>query len=376
MKYFLFIFFILISTECFSQTLNKLFLTLIEDEVSFLKKQEKYSFKDSTISLNNEKIYPAKIKIRGQHCLESKRKCFSIKISSPFLFHKHKKSFSSKNFYLISLWQDEGYITSALGHEFFKVTDLFNLNYSYTEVYINNKSYGLYLVLENPKNFLKKKKNSPFILRRRYFDNFEINFSNLSEQKSTEMSEIFEALHKKKIGLDYIKDHLNLENYFKWLAVNYFLKNGDYTDEIFFFLNSEKSRFEIMPWDLDDLFKKPHPQFWNSILFKSRLNDSFFYSMESKLDRNLFKNKKAYAEYLEVFQKILSEISEDLIHEVFDNVRNEIGPYLENSESLQLSSLDDRNGPPYTKEYIQNLLDQREAFLIKRRYELLNKIWP
>ena len=47
---------------------------------------------------------------------------------------------------------------------------------------------------------------------------------------------------------------IDLDNYMKWLAFNFLVRNGDYTDEVFLYIDPEINKFKIIPWDYDDLF--------------------------------------------------------------------------------------------------------------------------
>ena len=46
-----------------------------------------------------------------------------------------------------------------------------------------------------------------------------------------------------------------MKAYFSWLAFNFFIMNGDYSDELYLFAlpNQEEIRFGVLPWDYDDI---------------------------------------------------------------------------------------------------------------------------
>ena len=52
---------------------------------------------------------------------------------------------------------------------------------------------------------------------------------------------------------------INLDNYFHFIAFNYLIMNGDYEDEVFLYIEPKNQRFEVIPWDYDDILKpSPH----------------------------------------------------------------------------------------------------------------------
>ncbi len=55
---------------------------------------------------------------------------------------------------------------------------------------------------------------------------------------------------------DTLSAYMDLEQYFAKLSIDLLIKNGDYTDEIFFYskIKDNKEVFGVFPWDLDDIF--------------------------------------------------------------------------------------------------------------------------
>ena len=52
---------------------------------------------------------------------------------------------------------------------------------------------------------------------------------------------------------------IDLDIYMKWLAFNFFIRNGDYTDEVYFYMDPATGKYRIIPWDYDDIFASgPH----------------------------------------------------------------------------------------------------------------------
>lgn len=173
---------------------------------------------------------------------------------------------------------------------------------------------------------------------------------------------------------NFLNDRMNFDAYLKWLAINTAIMNGDYSDEVFFYaIPGEKIYFELMPWDMDDLFKPPHDGPWNNFFFKRRLKKSLLYSMEDKLDRRIDKDPFLYAKFKQTLKKVLEEeLTAEFYASVINTVHQAIEPYL-TSKNMELSEIDDRD-TKYDSQYILDLLNNRFKQLKQRRQKLLEKL--
>ena len=96
---------------------------------------------------------------------------------------------------------------------------------------------------------------------------------------------------------------VHLDHYFQWLAFNYLIKNGDYTDELFLYLSTEDKRFDIIPWDYDDIFKsQPHDGFEKR---NKVLDHKLLFSAEAYIDIVIDKDPFLYLEFLKSFFQLL-----------------------------------------------------------------------
>ena len=129
------------------------------------------------------------------------------------------------------------------------------------------------------------------------------------------------SLHGKEL-YDHLNTIINLENYFKWIAFNYLIMNGDYTDELFLLINPESKRYEVMAWDYDDLLK-PYPHEGpesRSVMFPERL----IFSLEDSFDRTIAKDDYLYAQYLNTLRKVLTLCDDALLNQTSQKALNEI----------------------------------------------------
>ena len=89
----------------------------------------------------------------------------------------------------------------------------------------------------------------------------------------------------------------------KWLAFNFIVKNGDYTDEVYFCIDPAVDKFKFIPWDYDDIFAiAPHE---GNAIKKDAIGNKLIFSSEDKLDQKIANDAYLYHIYLSVFQKTL-----------------------------------------------------------------------
>jgi hypothetical protein len=345
-----------------------------------------YVFTNPKISVNGKALSEAELNTRGNQCLAAPRRCFSIKSETVTNF-PGTSNLKAKSFNLVSMWQDEGYITAETGYGMYKELGLFHLEREYAEVFVDGKTNGLYLLTEKADKVLQDKFKAAFVGRVKYFSKLEIKEfeADKAKFKEEDYASTFKEIMKADDELpgselyQYLKERMNIDNYLRLMAANSISMNGDYIDEVYFYSSKEDKKsqvyFDVMAWDLDDLFKAPHPGPWNNLLFKKELANSTLYSLESKLDRVINRNPDLYERYKKTLKAMLiNEYTNNFIDKHINRVKTKIAPYLK-PEILAQSVRDDRaDQPAYTKEYILKLLEQRRAELKARRVVLLQKL--
>src|SRR6185436_7151833 len=111
---------------------------------------------------------------------------------------------------------------------------------------------------------------------------------------------LYDAINRYKGEALYeqLANALIVDHYFGWLAFNYLIMNGDYSDELYLYIVPGTTRFDIIPWDYDDIFKaSPHEgtQARNAVPgFKQTL----VFSSEDPLDRTIATDAFVYSKYL------------------------------------------------------------------------------
>ena len=308
---------------------------------------QKFNMKATRLIINGDTLEPVRISIRGQTTLYFRRKSYSFSLKSHASFRHGERTESLKRFYLIGLTMDKYYIRNRLAFEMMEASQLFNLFYSFCELRINNESEGICMVIERPEDWALKKKDSPLVIRRGYDNNIrkiktgkKAEGNNISSYKA-DFRQIYRSLNKYKGEELYktLSDWLDMKVYMKWLAFNFFVRNGDYTDEAFFYLEPATNKFSIIPWDYDDLFSgAPHEG--NIVENRKILGDKLFFSIEDLLDKKIVTDPYLYKKYLLQFEELMNQLSPEVIKRDFENTYAELYPYYSNNEIINKSSFD------------------------------------
>ena len=308
---------------------------------------QKFNIKVTRLIINGDTLEPVRIGIRGQSTLYFRRKSYSFSLKSHASFRHGERRESLKRFDLIGLTMDKYYIRNRLAFEMMEASQLFNLFYSYCELRINNESEGICMIIERPEDWALKKKDSPLVIRRGYDNNIrKIKTGKKAEGNSLstyrgDFRQIYRSLNKYK-GEDLYKalsTWLEMDVYMKWLAFNFFVRNGDYTDEAFFYLDPATNKFSIIPWDYDDIFSAA-PHEGNIVENRKILGDKLIFSIEDLLDKKIVTDPYLYKQYLLHFEELMNQLPPEVIRRDFENTYAELYPYYSKEEIINKSGFD------------------------------------
>lgn len=337
---------------------------------------EKKSIKNPLVKTNGTNISAKEIHTRGNTTLHFRRKSFSISLDDKASLYCGSREEQMKKFYAISLSMDRNYIRNRLAFGMMEEIGLFKLFYAYAELKINDQSEGIYMILERPQDWAMKKKNSPLVIRRGYNQRID----KIKTGKKIEKPEaknyknyyrqIYKSLNKYEgqALYDTLSQWLDLELYMKWLAFNYFVKNGDYTDEVYFCIDPAVDKFKFIPWDYDDIFAiAPHE---GKAIKKNIIGDKFIFSSEDKLDQKIANDPYLYRVYISIFQKTITLLSDEALKNIFESTYAELSPYIQKAEILQMAKYD-----LYKNVSLRSIEDELEnlfELLIQTRNTYLN----
>jgi len=328
---------------------NKIKLQVSEKEYQRLfKNNGKHIYlKTATAAIiNDDSVDIEELHTHGKTTLYMTRKSLTFDLDKKVSFKHGDDEESMKKFYAISLSMDRNYIRNRLSFEMMDHLRLFKLFYAFCEIEINEKTNGIYMIIERPQDWALKSKDSPLIIRRGF--NHEIDKIKTREKEDNESIKRYRSIyrniystiskHKGEKLFQELSQWIDLEMYMKWMAFNYFVRNGDYTDEVYFYIDTGDNRYKIIPWDYDDIFaRQPHEGMSQK---KVLMGDKYIFSSEDELDQKIAGDPYLYEKYLEQFKIVLLELEPALLEKVFSGTYAELYPYFSREDILQISRFD------------------------------------
>jgi len=306
----------------------------------------KLDLKNTALKFNGDAVTLKDLHLHGNTTLNFERKSFSVDAEQKVkICEKGCKPMDA--FYLISLSMDKNYFHNRLCFDLLKDLDLFHLDYAYAEVRINGNSQGIYLMVQRPQDWSKKEAGSPFILRR------GIDHAIVKEKAGKEVDKeavkeyrhqfatIYKVIYQ--LSGDALYEKLNelmdIDQYMRWLALNYIVKNGDYSDELYFYIHPETKRFQIIPWDYDDVFKpEPHE---GMATWRAKMNPaSLIFSSEDVLDVQIAHDPVLYAKYRAHLADVMNALTEKKVESVLNKLYRDLSALYEADGVLETVKMD------------------------------------
>ncbi|MGC3948563.1 MAG: CotH kinase family protein [Chryseolinea sp.] len=310
-------------------------------------KGKKLTLKASKVAVNEDTLKVKHIRVRGNTSSYFRRKSLNIKTDKKARFHTVTDTFSVNKFYAISMNMDHNYVRNKIAYGVLKLTDVRVPSNSYASLSINNATEGLYLIFYPPDEYAMKKCNAPFVIRRGYGEAMDKVYvqKNVNRQQESEYKKKFRSLYApstmNKSGEELYKEIsavLDLNTYFSWLAFNHLFQNADYADEAYFMWNPKKSKFEIIPWDFDDILKG-HPHEGAEARSKVQ-SDKLIFSLEDELDKKIASDSFLYEKYLRTYESFLKALTKERLRNVLTRVFDDVYPYYMQQDIIAQSQYD------------------------------------
>ena len=331
---------------------------------------------------DDDQFHINKFELRGQSALNYRRKSYNVKLYE-FLPVNSIRNVQINNFRLLSMTTDYTYIENYISLTMLKEVGIMPLFFQYIEVKMNDNNEGLYILINNPEYYSLKEILAPFILRRGYngsIDNFEYNaIAPFPVEKYTSrFNNIYEYIidYSGRQLYDSLFMIMNIKNYFRKIAVDYLIRNGDYTDEIYFYsANGDHVYFDIIPWDYDDIFQNSPHEVGNDWGVGNRfgvrsyasnqdiineIGDKFIFSIEDDLDYKIATDSFLYQNYLVEFKYVLDMFTNGKIDSIFEITNKNINIYIKESEIIKQTKYDQKSFN--YNDYINNL-DHKKSLL-------------
>ena len=336
------------------------------------------------IVVNGNSTEVTDMNTRGHTTLHYRRKNFSISLAEKVKFSRGDHSMKMKKIKVNCLSMDQFYYKNRLSFELMDQLDIFKLFYAYGELRINKNSEGIYLIMERPQDYALKQKDSPLVIRRGYDHKIE----KLKTGKKIDKPEaknyknyyslIYKSLNKYqgKDLYDALSQWIDLEMYMSWMAFNIFVRNGDYTDEVYFYISPDEDRFKIIPWDYDDIFSlTPHE---GSAMKQKKIGSKLIFSSEDKLDQKIANDPYLYDLYLRQLRQVINQLKPTVLKTSLENTYAELYPYyvrveiIENTKHNAFKNANLKNLYESMNEIYHMLIKSREYFLQALSNDLSN----
>lgn len=367
---------------------NLIQLTVNHNDLAHYRdKAEKYQFVGAQFQMNNGQLMLLEeMETRGQGSIGYKRRNFGLKLEEKIQLG----GILSKKINLLSMSADPGYISTRLGLMTAAILQIGKAQPTeYAEVFINGQTNGLYAVVEKPKATLDK---SPYVVRRGYKSRFVFDEAEVSKKLTPVQIQQIEAVANSiyadvatKRGPELfasLKQKMDIDAYMRWMAMNSLYMNGDFPDEIFFYVDADLYQqgqifFRVMPWDFDDLFKGMHDVATNITESGKPENlNSILYSYEDRLDRSFAPvNLYMYEQFKSTARIVLNSLSQEVTDSLLMQIRTDLSQYADNQGILLMGAQDSgRKGIPYTVNEIGGLFSKRKKQIEQRRAYLLERL--
>jgi len=344
------------------------------------KKENVRSFKekrrDLTIRFNDEFNLDASYRIRGGGSITKaykdgipERLNYHITLFNPLCL---APGIEMEKLFLVSMISDPYYHETEFCYRILRELGLFPAYTQFISMKINRIALGLYLLVERPKDAIRRtNKNVIGIYRRNrdYQSPDHFYFDTKYQQAETgqiHIDRLYETIKKMKGSrlVAALEKIINIDAYLTWLAFNSLVYNRDSFDEIFFYVVKSnrypEGRIEMMAWDYDDIMKaKPgHPEI--------ALKDPLLFSCEGELDRTIQNEPLLYARLINVFHNLLEHIlTESYLDAMLATVLYEV-------HDMATGLPEDRE-TALKNERAQQIEKFKEKLLV-RRSELLKKL--
>jgi hypothetical protein len=338
-------------------------------------------------------MYPVdRFEIRGDNTVNFTRKGFGVNLGRKLSFHNPIEPAERKyeEFKLLAMVYDYTYIENSTAAELFREVGLWPVYSFFTEVKLNGHTQGLYHFIEDPVEYFIEQKNAAFVVRRGYDHVVKGFFMNpdfqQNEEKYYNLLDMIYSMLPEYSGrqlYDTLSAYIDMEQYFTKLSIDLLVKNGDYTDEVFFFstVRDDREVLGVFPWDYDDIFAdQPHEigndwapgtVFGHRAYFSmddivADVGSKLLYSIEDDLDYKIAKDSLIYQQYLKTLRAVIEKIDAAAIDKVFDHTYDHIAPFYSN-DSIVKQSRYDVDETDYDL-FVTNLGEKREMMKERRAW--------
>ena len=178
-----------------------------------------------------------------------------------------------------------------------------------------------------------------------------------------------------------LRSRMDLNQYFRWVALMTLVQNGDYIDEVFFLETATVNQdheavgfYGVHGWDPDDIFSECH----HGGIWAIEDPHDLLFCTESIMDRIIFADPIVYDAYVDVLEEVIAEVTPELFERITEATSSELQTAMGDAETrAAMVELVDQVGP-LTEELataeITNATATLQTLFLDRRAWLLTRI--
>jgi len=257
---------------------------------------------DATLRFANGPTLPATVRLRGSSTLRNGEKLnFVLELLRPQRFDE---SIAMKKIFLVAMADDPHQIVSRFGYTVFSGLGFYPLLVRYARVTLNGEAHGMYLLLEPPRQGLRRIYDDLVgLYRRKRPGLYEVEWTREVRDVEDSILGLRDLRHEPNL-VDPLQEYdrfIDLDAYFRYLAANSILMNQDMLAELFFYERREDpdrpSRLALMAWDLDDVGSETEKL--------DAVKDPLIFSGQDLLDFQIHAHPEMRARYREILTELL-----------------------------------------------------------------------
>lgn len=355
----------------------EIYLNITDHQFNNLQKSKgtKLKLNNAVLLVNGDTAHVKDIHLRGNNTLYFQRKSLSIDLKKSVIVTLGTQNIALKKFHLLNLAMDKNLWHNRWSYIILNELGLFPAFHSFCTVTINGNPQGIYLLVEKPQHAAETLQ-SPYTIRRGIKHTIDHEYiETKSKEEIKQYKELYYSMYKtKSIQGEALYEHLgnalDLNHYFRWLAFNYLIMNGDYADELFLYINPTSKKYDVMAWDYDDLFMvSPHE---GREVRNQQYKNRMIFSLEDELDQTIAADDFVYAKYRESLAEAFSICNDELLSTTANKVLDELSRLNSNTVNGKVSLYLDKD--PFTIAEAQYDINKSIEYL-KNRRALILKEW-
>lgn len=313
----------------------------------------------------------AKAKLRGMSSLECTRKSFALDFEGPAP-RRFMPGSATDELFLISMCEDDRYLNHLPGYTLLSRLGLFSMKFHFTELHIDDAHQGLYMIVEKPKDELRRDSGYLRGIVRRNADlegeESEGKYGHVDKQQALDDYLAFlSAVEQAPAGqvLETLEARMDIDQYLRWIALMTLLGNGDYSDEAYFIASESVDAsleptdlYSIMGWDPENLLQECHHD------GQYALDDpnGLLHCAEAQLDHTIFADAEVYARYVDVLESVLDAVTQEDFETIVDQTYAILDSYFQRDEvRLAMVEIIEGNPDAATYEGIMEDVEERRV---------------